>query len=644
MKFKAVSHRLIFWVLGASASLFLAISYYEYSIADSFLRQQVQSKVQLAKSKMINRIDNLLNNVSKSVRTAAVILPIKEAGRGHIKSLLKTIVSQHQEIYGMTIALEPQWTRSGESGFAPYYYHGNNTIQYADLSSDSYDYLSQGWYTEAVKKGAPTWSEPYTDEGGGNVDMVTYSVPIYTNPAQKQELIGVITADITLEYLSQLVSSLGISEHGYAYVISSEGNIITHSNPEYVMSNISDLTVQPEHQKIRQAVIENMLLGETDTLRMPCSIKQHADQLYGDQCWISYQPITDSGWSIAIAVPVSEINRSLIQYRNNSLAITATGLLLLSLIIIFISRRITIPLLSLRDSSQALARGELDTDIRDFNLQDEVGTLARQFQRMQLSLKEHIEKLRQETSQRERLEGELGAAHNIQMQMLPDYGRSKIDVAHWQLSALLQPAKSVGGDFYHYQLLDDEKLFFAIGDVSDKGVAAALFMAKTQTLLRQLCTSIVRPNELLGVINQQLYKDNDSCMFVTVSCGVLDISSGDLTMANAGHSPPLLKARQCSVIDVANGPALGFFEDASFQCSEYVMPPKSTLILTTDGIEEATNPAKELYGEERLHGLINAAHETDNNELLEIILNDVVEFRLDAEPSDDLTIMTITRR
>ena len=436
MKFRAVSHRLIFWILGASSTLYLAISYYEYSMAESFIRQQVQTKIKLAKLEVANRIDSLLDNVSESVSTAAVVLPIEEADREHIQSLLKRVVIQHREIYGMAIALEPEWARSDESGFAPYYYHYNDTINYVDLSTGSYNYRAQEWYTGAVKKGEPVWSEPYTDDGGGNIDMVTYSVPIYTTPPQKPQLIGVVTADLPLDRIGKILSSLGMTEYGYAFVISPKGNIINHTNPDHVMSNITRIEVPPEGQKKRKEILESMMRGETGMTQIPCNVKIDNTHSHPDQCWISYQPITEAGWSIAIAVPMSEVNKSLLQYRNNSIAITATGLFLLTLIVITISRRITVPLLSLSESSQALARGELDTDINDYNLQDEVGTLARQFQRMQISLKDHIEKLEQQTAQRERLEGELGAAHDIQMQMLPDRGQSNITQANWQHQSL----------------------------------------------------------------------------------------------------------------------------------------------------------------------------------------------------------------
>ncbi len=284
--------------------------------------------------------------------------------------------------------------------------------------------------------------------------------------------------------------------------------------------------------------------------------------------------------------------------------ITAVGLVVLILVVMYLSRRLTIPLLALAESSRALGRGELDTPIDDFNLTDEVGVLAQQFRLMQSSLKKYIDQLQDETAHRERLEGELGAAHDIQMQMLPGRGESHKKANGWQLSAQLQPARSVGGDLYHYQLLAPGRLFFAIGDVSDKGVPAALFMAKTQTLLRQLCQSSESLSDLLTTVNLELCHDNDSCMFVTMFCGVLNIDTGELWVASAGHAAPLILSETVEAMSIPIGPALGFYPDAIFESAALSLAMDSLLVLTTDGVDEATNSQGEFFGGDGLKQLL----------------------------------------
>ena len=636
VKFRAVSHRMIFWILGASASLFLLISWYEYTLAEHFLRQQIRSEANLIKQDMVSRVDDLIDKVSNNVETIALLLPVVESQPERLKELLEKLVGRQSDIYGMTIALNPDSSDINTHGFAPYYYRQDGRVIYADLSGEDYDYQSKPWYRQAVESGVPVWSEPYYDDGGGNIAMVTYSVPVYSD--DNHQLIGVVTADLTLDHISELVLKSALGQSGFAYIFTRKGNIITHSRPELVMRNVDSVAITAGNQSEYVSVLDGMQKGNTDTLHLDCQASRNGE------CWLSYQPIAGTHWSIAIVIPMDSLASSLLEYSKKSLTITAVGLLLLSVVVIFIARRLTLPLLALAQSTRALGRGELDTPVDDFNLNDEVGTLARQFRSMQASLKNYIQQLNQQTAQRERLEGELGAAHEIQMQMLPDHGQSSVKQAHWHLSALLKPAKSVGGDFYHYQLLDQQRLFFALGDVSDKGVAAALFMAKTQTLLRQLCMDHLDPGQLLGLVNRQLCVDNNSCMFVTLLAGTLDIASGDLQMASAGHTPPILFQHECQSINMETGAALGFYEDSEYTTQSILLPINSFLILTTDGIEEASNPLQQHYGEDRLQRVINAAHHCDAEYLLGHIHQSVVDFRAGAEPSDDLSIMIIARQ
>lgn len=489
--------------------------------------------------------------------------------------------------------------------------------------------------------------------------MVTYTQPIYIKHKADREQaadrtmpVGVITADITLDMLQQVVNERGAGERsfegsGFAYIFTHQGNIITHSRPERVMSNIGDGGGSVNQYRENREIIVDMLAGGSDTRNIPC---RSAAQ--GDRCWLSYQPITGVDWSVAVIIPMEELTADVVDYQRMTLIITLVGLLVLAVIVVLISRRLSVPLLSLAHSSRALAAGDLDTAIDDYHLQDEVGTLARQFQSMQGSLKQYIADLEQATNLRQRLEGELGAAHDIQMQMLPDRGCSDIDSEHWQLQARMEPAKSVGGDLYHYQSLSTSRLFFALGDVSDKGVAAALFMAKTQTLLRQLCGALncggAPLTELLAALmtelNVQLCQDNDSCMFVTLICGVLDIHSGELTLISAGHHGPVLLTDRYSLLEVEAGPALGFYEDAEFEAMVTELPPAASLLLSSDGVEEAADPNYQLFGEQRLEQVLSRGLGQPQPGYLGLLLAAIEKFRSGAEPNDDMTVMLLTRR
>ncbi len=177
-------------------------------------------------------------------------------------------------------------------------------------------------------------------------------------------------------------------------------------------------------------------------------------------------------------------------------------------------------------------------------------------------------------------------------------GREEFDIY-----ATMKPAKEIGGDFYDCFLLDDDKLCVAVGDVADKGVPAALFMAVTKYLLEETLGTGAKPDDALKRLNRQLLRNNKSCTFVTIFVGILNLTSGEFTYANGGHNAPLLSDSDGSKADFlggSSGPVVGVFETADYGLNRMFLDPGSTLILYTDGVTEATDKEGNSFSEERL--------------------------------------------
>ncbi len=203
-------------------------------------------------------------------------------------------------------------------------------------------------------------------------------------------------------------------------------------------------------------------------------------------------------------------------------------------------RSITIPLRRMANATAKVASGELDLELPATRRHDEVGQLARASTNMTVDLKKYIHELTETTAAKEQIEGELSVAAEIQKSMLPSTfpafpGRDEFDIY-----AVMDSAKEVGGDFYQFLLVDDNRLCIAIGDVSGKGVPASLLMAVTTSLLRSEAAEGILPDEILSRLNKHLVHGNDTCMFVTVFCGILNLSTGEFVYANGGHEPPFV--------------------------------------------------------------------------------------------------------
>ena len=252
---------------------------------------------------------------------------------------------------------------------------------------------------------------------------------------------------------------------------------------------------------------------------------------------------------------------------------------------------------------------------------------------MHNELKQAYDKLEVTTKAKERIESELRIAREIQTRMLPHVFPKRKDV---DIYAMMTPAKEVGGDLYGYALLDD-KLYFCVGDVSGKGVPAALYMAEVTRMFRTLVDGRLTPDSIATRLNHALVEDNEQGMFVTMFIGLIDLNTGRMEFCNAGHNPPLLNGEYMKM--EANAP-IGLWEEVQFEGEKVDDMHGKTLFVYTDGISEAENINKEQFGAVRLQALLNKDL-GDARQTSEAIHRAVEEFVGGAEPSDDLTKMCI---
>ena len=243
-------------------------------------------------------------------------------------------------------------------------------------------------------------------------------------------------------------------------------------------------------------------------------------------------------------------------------------------------------------------------------------------------------------AKQERMEGELSAAREIQMSMVPSTfpQREGLD-----MYAKMTPAKEVGGDLYGY-LLQDGKLYFCVGDVSGKGVPASLFMAQVTRLFRTLATQNLMPAEICSRINDAMSgEDNEQCMFVTFFLGLLDLNTGHLDYCNAGHNPPVIDVgnSRCDFLKVSHNIPIGLMPGVSFKGGEISSIKGRTLFIYTDGLNEAENKDRQLLGDDRMLEILRKTDARDARQLIESMSAEVERHRDGAEPSDDLTMMAI---
>jgi sigma-B regulation protein RsbU (phosphoserine phosphatase) len=259
---------------------------------------------------------------------------------------------------------------------------------------------------------------------------------------------------------------------------------------------------------------------------------------------------------------------------------------------------------------------------------------------IQLSIKRFIENLKAETAARERIESELRIAQEIQASMLPSVFPQRKE---FELFAMMDPAKEVGGDFYDFFFVDDKRLCFVIGDVSGKGVPAALFMAISKTLIKTEAKQGLSTDEVLSVVNSILSQDNQTCLFVTVFCAILDIETGEIEFANGGHNPPLVcDSTGCyNYMTMACGFVIGVMDKMKCDNQRMRLNPGDTIFLYTDGVTEAMDPDKQQFGEERLKQVLSSHKGKGIKGLVDAIRQEVLSFVNGASQSDDITMLAL---
>jgi sigma-B regulation protein RsbU (phosphoserine phosphatase) len=381
-------------------------------------------------------------------------------------------------------------------------------------------------------------------------------------------------------------------------------------------------------------MFRSVLAGQPVTRQLVCP------ELPG-KCVVRLDSLQSTGWPIAVMYSEREITAPLRKYQIKTAVTGLVTLLLMSIAVYMVTRRLTRPLTALALASDNIAMGNLDAQLPSVRGNDELARLVSSFGAMKRDLKSYISDLETATASRSRLEGELAAAREIQMSLLPLGGEAFTEQAEYQLWARVRPAKSVGGDLYTY-LQSGSRLFVAVGDVSDKGVPAALFMAKTISLLQQFIAAGDSPEYAIAKLNNALEAGNDNCMFVTLFLGVLDLASGQLAFASAGHTPPsLLRDGNVTILSQQDGPAIGLSPDLRFPLNTHQLQAGDRLAIYTDGIDEAFNGRAQMFGMQRFNEEFAGTSSMPLEEAGEQLFQRVDDFAGATPQSDDITLLLL---
>ncbi len=526
-----------------------------------------------------------------------------------------------------------------------------------------YDPRKRGWYRKALETKELGWTTPYIDatpfpyerHDASEKVIVTCYRAVYD---RDENFIGVVASDITVSSLLKMISTQ-IEGIGAAYVVDRQGKVIAHSGKEIDSSYESSRSLLETENDEYRKIIERMIAGEA-------GFDRYFDES-GREKALAHRSILSTGWSLAVEIPVDKITASADMVENTFEEIhertdadidravnsaqrnmVIAYIIILALIVfvgIKISNKLSRPIIELTNYVKLIGTGNLDHSI-EINTGDEVQLLSQSFNKMTRDLKLYIHKLKETTAAKEKIESELEIAKRIQTSMLPRIFPPFPDKGEFDIFASMEPAREVGGDYYDFFLIDENRLCFLIADVSGKGVPASLFMVIAKTLMRNEALRGIPPEEVLFNVNNMLGEDNDECLFVTVFICILDVKTGEMEYSNGGHNPPLICRKdedKYEYLELERNFVLGGIPEFNYKREKLKLERGDILYLYTDGVTEAMDKDNRQYSESRLKRVLSEMErdKRDVYSIEKVIKEDIGEFAGEAEQSDDITMIVL---
>lgn len=347
-----------------------------------------------------------------------------------------------------------------------------------------------------------------------------------------------------------------------------------------------------------------------------------------------------NGWSLCASALSDDIFSDLVYLRRIILILCAVMLLLLYFFNKSLINNLARPIKNFAKAASKISDGKFDIPIPEVKTNDELMELGNALRFMQKSVTEYIDKLQSTTAEKERLKSELDVARNIQSQMLTKHFPQDVGIY-----ATSVPAREVGGDLYDFFVIGND-IYFIVGDVSGKGVPAALLMAITIAAFRAAGQKQHPTKEIVSLINDTFCKSSEDLMFVTLVVGKIDIESGTMDYCNAGHNPMVLVGSdgKASFVKAKTNVACGVLSGFPYSEDTLKLERGSRLIVYSDGITEAENPVKELYSDQRLldWSESNVRKDLTDKDLVDRLMQSVNDFADGAEPNDDRTILSLS--
>ena len=526
-----------------------------------------------------------------------------------------------------------------------------------DENGNLIDYVptSRPWYQGAVSLG-DTYISSAVHSYFYNINEVVFGYPVYVD----DKLVAVLEMSTSLSIIEQKLAERNIGEHGFSVLISSTGQLVCSDRKfgELMMRDDLSEDIRVSVNPKLKEMIDHALTGASDV---------DIVEVDGMEYYAAHAPLETIGWTQFTFASVQELTapankllatmerstQSMYEnisevFRKHSILLVIGLLVLMQLAIIsasILAQRRVRPIQKMTEAVQEFVSEQMAFDIKDiYRTGDEIEDLAISFKTMSVKMKEYVNEIVANTAEKEKIKAEFEAASQIQFKMLPAIEPDFSGKEGYELYAAMSTAKEVGGDLYDFYYLDDDNLVLMIGDVSGKGITAALFMALSKQMIKsQVLLHGGNLVEAMDEANKRLCEESVDAMFVTVWIGILTLSTGTLKFVNAGHLYTAVKRgnNEFALEEDEHSLLMGALDFATYSLNTTTLQKGDILYLYTDGVTEAHNSADELFGNERMLEALNKNKDSSLEELDQAVRADLEKFVDGIEQYDDITTLCI---
>lgn len=617
MSQRGISFRLNSHVTAFAILIISVVVYINYHFSNIILIEKIEEGAINQSNLVISRISRITVGTEEIARNVSY-QSLYYHQHQDLNFFLKQVVSSNKILESIHV----EWFDEDHTNFTVC--HSTGQCQQRcnpdnEIFDESLESLSQG-----------LWSKPFYCNNDTSHLLVAYRTPIY-HPESKK-IAGLVYCEVSLRKMKQMLSGLKIGEKGYAFIINNEGSFITHPNDEWILrKNLyknPPVTFYDDLSEI-ESKIRNGRVGSGYGL---------SEYLNNQKAWYYFAPLPNSKWTVIIVIPEKELFQKIELTFQKIILVSVLGILLLFVLNMLIFRKILSPLSQIANAIHHFT----SLPGKQKKTKDEILILAESLEDWQAKYGLLIKEQSSTANEKSRFEKDLKSAREVQLTIIPEGKPIFPEHPEIDLSAVLKPAETIGGDLYDYFFIDKDHLLVTIGDVSGKGIAASLFMAIASTLIKTHA-KILSAKDVVSLVNQELSDRNSNQYFVTLFVGILDINSGSMDYCNAAHNYPYILHPDGTVqiLSKSHGLPLGIYKNKTYKNSTVDLKFGDVLLLYTDGVINSQDINDKHYGIDKLENNLHDLIDLSAGEVVEKLIKSIAIYEGENKQADDITLVAL---